>query len=224
MSNSSQQSSLSKRYYARTNISDLLKNEPSLLYSQLFESSQFEITILQKQAWISQLEILRDSLKDEDPLAELLFEFSVPRIGKRIDVLLIIGGIIFVIEFKVGASKFLRQDLDQTWDYALVLKNFHSESHDKTIVPVLVATDAVQQKVNYYLSAGRDGVYQPLSVNSESLGEAIRLAISNLNGSEIDTDQWLAGVYTPTPTIIERLSHFTGVIPWQIYRAVMRVQ
>jgi len=203
MSDDSQHFNSSKRYYARTSVWDLLKLEPSILYSQLFESSQFEITTAQRQAWISQLDILKDSLAQIDRRAELLFEYSVPRAGKRIDVLLLTGGIIFVIEFKVGASKFLRQDLDQAWDYALVLKNFHSESHYKTIIPLLVATDAARPKVNYSLKAGRDGVYQPLSVNSEMLGEVIETAISKLRGPEIDVDQWLSGGYTPTPTIIE---------------------
>ena len=72
----------------------------------------------------------------------LFLEFVVPRIGSRLDAVLISGPAIFAIEFKVGESIYRRTDINQVWDYALDLKNFHKGSHEAPIVPILVATEA----------------------------------------------------------------------------------
>ena len=62
--------------------------------------------------------------------------------GRRIDAVLLVGPVVFVIEFKVGESVFERAAVDQVWDYALDLKNFHEASHSVSIVPILIATEA----------------------------------------------------------------------------------
>jgi len=59
----------------------------------------------QKYAWQSQIRLLRRYLPQAMP-GRLYFEFFIPRMGKRADVVLVIGGTIFVIEFKVGATRF----------------------------------------------------------------------------------------------------------------------
>jgi hypothetical protein len=60
--------------------------------------------------------------------------------GRRIDVVAVIGAVIFVMEFKVGETEFSVYAIDQVFDYALDLKNFHDSSHAQFIAPVLVAT------------------------------------------------------------------------------------
>jgi hypothetical protein len=60
--------------------------------------------------------------------------------GKRADVVLVTAGIVFVIEFKIGSYKFDAAAVDQVVDYSLDLKNFHAGSHDRRIVPIVVAT------------------------------------------------------------------------------------
>jgi hypothetical protein len=62
--------------------------------------------------------------------------------GRRIDAVVIIGPVIFVLEFKVGERTFSSQDMDQVVDYALDLHNFHEGSHDAYIAPVLICTRA----------------------------------------------------------------------------------
>jgi hypothetical protein len=71
---------------------------------------------------------------------KVYFEFVVPRLGKRIDVVLVIDHVLFVLEFKVGEKDFTRSGIDQVWDYALDLKNFHESSHAASIAPLLIAT------------------------------------------------------------------------------------
>jgi hypothetical protein len=74
----------------------------------------------------------------------LLLEFDIPRMGRRIDAVLIVGHLIVVIEFKVGSDVFDRSAIERVWDYSLDLKNFHGVSHAVPIVPLLVAMRTTQ--------------------------------------------------------------------------------
>ena len=76
---------------------------------------------------------------------KIYFEFDIPRMGKRIDVVLLIKSVIFVLEFKVGEATFSAAAFDQVWDYAIDLKNFHESSHEATIAPILIATQSPAQ-------------------------------------------------------------------------------
>lgn len=132
----------------------------------------------------------------------MLFEFVLPRLGRRIDVVLVIGQIVFVLEFKVGEHEFQRYAIDQVWDYALDLKNFHEPSHRAAIVPVLVATRARHGETRYAPPAS-DGVYKPLAIGAHQLGAVIETHIVGDPTGPIDGNQWSNGRYSPTPSIIE---------------------
>ena len=95
-------------------------------------------------------------------------EFSIPRMGRRIDAVLLIGPIVFVVEFKVGEVDFDRAAIDQVWDYALDLKNFHEASHAAPIVPILIATGA-ERVAAVGIACRRGQVYRPISVHSADL-------------------------------------------------------
>jgi len=194
---------LGRRYYARTTVANLRATHPSSLNSQLFEHSDFDIGLLQRDAWIAQLEIVRNALCEADGAAELFLEFSVPRIGKRIDAVLILSNLIFILEFKIGADKFQSSAIEQVWDYSLDLKNFHSESHDKTIIPILIASDAPLSATNTDLREARSGVFYPLKSNANSLREAIEKCVELCAPVPTDSEMWSMGTYSPTPTIID---------------------
>lgn len=132
----------------------------------------------------------------------VLFEFVLPRVGRRADVILVIDNLIFVLEFKVGERAFLRNAIDQVWDYALDLKNFHEPSHNVPIVPVLVATEAAASEVRYHPPAS-DGVHPPVLTDAERLAPALKTYLDAANGPRIDGLAWAAGRYSPTPTIVE---------------------
>jgi hypothetical protein len=132
----------------------------------------------------------------------LFLEFNIPRMGRRIDAVLLIGPVVFVIEFKVGESVFERAAVDQVWDYALDLKNFHEASHAASIVPILVATEATVA-APLALNADEDGVYWPVRVSSAGFRYAIDLALQTVTGETLDEQHWSRAPYRPTPTIIE---------------------
>ena len=122
--------------------------------------------------------------------------------GRRIDTVLLINSIIFVVEFKVGEAAFDRAAVDQVWDYGLDLKNFHEGSHRASIVPVLVATGA-RESPPLELLAYEDQVYRPVLVHSGSFRAVIELALGTIHGEALDEPSWPSSPYRPTPTIVE---------------------
>lgn len=151
-------------------------------------------------AWREQVELLRPQL--QRLAGTIFFEFDIPRIGRRIDVVLVIKSVVFVIEFKVGAKSFDRSAINQVWDYALDLKNFHETSHGVSLVPVLVATEAPVAPP-FRLEFAEDDVAAPIETTSSGIRSVIDQVLETATGSAIDADHWSRGNYRPTPTIIE---------------------
>src|SRR4029079_3140001 len=127
-----------RRAYYSSSISDFLEASPNGILGQLSRAHARTIEQTQLNAWLEQINILKRVLLNRS--GRLYFEYAIPRMGKRIDVVLLIGPVIFVLEFKVGESHFTSSALDQVTDYCLDLKNFHESSYDSVIAPVLVAT------------------------------------------------------------------------------------
>ena len=125
-------------YYYRNTISEFQLSSTEEIIGQITIANQFDATRNQNKSWESQIPILKESLIEFQ--GTIFFEFSIPRMGKRVDCIIIIDNIVFVVEFKVGESQFLQYHIDQVWDYALDLKNFHKPSHHAILVPILIAT------------------------------------------------------------------------------------
>ncbi len=169
------------------------------MIGRLASANEFSLEATQRDAWRAQIDLLQRQLAG---LAGFIaFEFSIPRMGRRIDVVLLIGPVVFVIEFKVGERAFDSAALEQVWDYALDLKNFHEGSHAAPIVPMLVATEA--KGVEAELQRDADGVYRPLALGAADLRREIERCLRSISGTPVDAAAWLAAPYHPTPTIIE---------------------
>lgn len=153
----------------------------------------------QRDAWLAQIRILRAQLSGME--GWVFFEFNIPRMGRRVDVILVIGQVVFALEFKVGEKAFDRAAIDQVWDYALDLKNFHEASHNVSIAPILVATEASSPSIKFETDA--DNVYRPVLTNASVLREALDIALKTASGSTLDAQAWARASYRPTPTIVE---------------------
>ena len=156
------------RYFYHNHFSGFLADANDLILGALARNNAFDLTGVQRNTWLYEISFLKQILHDESE-GQIVFEYSIPRLGKRIDVVLLLHGIVFVLEFKVGAVDYLRQDLEQVWDYALDLKNFHEASRDLTIVPILIATDAKQSSIVQEISRYDDQVFEPVQTNSQDL-------------------------------------------------------
>lgn len=154
----------------------------------------------QVNAWREEVDVLRHALEGCD--GTLFLEFEIPRLGGRIDAALISGPAIFPIEFKCGSHDFAREAVDQVWDYALDLKNFHEASRDAPIFPILVATAAMSPDSSWG-APHEDGVRPPRRATARDLRTAIREALAGVEGPPLDGDAWARAPYKPTPTIIQ---------------------
>ena len=157
-----------------------------------------------REAWKAEINIMKDVLsKSCAQNGEIIFEYDIPRLGKRIDVVLLLSGIIFCLEFKVNERNVLSSDLDQVLDYALDLQNFHLYSQGKVIAPVLVATECEKTSSEIKRSGYDDRVLNPLVANKACLAHLIR-SVLNAYPDELPLDKnWIISPYSPTPTIIE---------------------
>ena len=124
--------------------------------------------------------------------------------GKRIDVVVIIGSIIFILEFKVGEREFPSYAIDQVWDYALDLKNFHETSHEHFIAPILIATKAKSTLTIISTTPHNDKILFPIKCNGELLSQVIADVLRFTEGKTIDPTQWESGRYHPTPQSLKR--------------------
>ncbi len=190
-----------ERFYYSGEINQFISAPDTEIIGHLTTKSEFSVELTQREAWSSQINILKNSLVSYD--GQIFFEYSIPRMGRRIDVVLIIGNAIFVLEFKVGEKEYTSSAIDQVWDYALDLKNFHKESYASTLAPILVATQAKDSFNAIATTKHNPSLLFPLKTNGNSLSSIISDVMNFSIGQSIDGPQWGRGVYSPTPTIIE---------------------
>jgi len=178
-----------------------LAADPKAIYGDLCQHHAHTLELGQKAAWLEQIALLKKGLVAV-PDAWLAFEFAIPRMGKRADAIILLGGVIFVIEFKVRADTFTGAAIEQVTDYALDLKNFHPGSHFQIIIPVVIATDAPAKPVQ--LSLWPDDVAEPILSDGIGLDELLLATVRRFPGQPpLSPTDWMQSGYRPTPTIIE---------------------
>jgi len=190
-----------KRAYYSDTITKFLHLTPDEILGRIARNTEFSTEQSQRDAWLEEITILKNSLSCHR--GSIYFEYSIPRMGKRIDVLLLIGPVIFVLEFKVGEKEFTTQAIDQVMDYALDLKNFHESSHKQFIAPILIATKAKGIILSIEPTPHNDKLLFPVKCNIEALNEALTGVLNLVKGNAINSSKWEDGRYCPTPTIIE---------------------
>jgi hypothetical protein len=190
------------RAYYSSSIKEFLSDSINEIVGKLSIESEFPVEFPQIMAWEQEIKIMKEILSQYN--GSIYFEFSIPRMGKRIDILLIIKSVIFILEFKIGDNEFHSYAIDQVWDYALDLKNFHETSHNKVIAPILIATNVKQNEPIIISTTQEDKLLTPLKSNLSSLDNTIKAVLEFFNDDEpIIIQEWEKGRYHPTPTIIE---------------------
>ena len=188
------------RSYYSSNILDFMNKNEATIFGEITGNDMFSSDDLQKKAWKKEIKILREQLNTLKE-GHILFEYTIPRIGKRIDTVLLYKGIVFLIEFKVGEQKYPNYAKEQVIDYALDLSCFHKESHDKLLVPILVCTEALEK--NNDIKELKDNILDVYCCNGANLQQYIKEISDEHNKISFDPISWINSIYMPTPTIIE---------------------
>ena len=186
-------------------VKEFLEQERLSVLGTLHNNYHGDALTTTDEAWMGEIDILQRVLRPwKEENAQIIFEYDIPRLGKRIDVVLLLRGLIFCLEFKVGQKDALQADVEQVMDYALDLKNFHRFSHDRVIVPILVPTQHPTATKEFKPSVYEDQIYNPLITGEERLQEVITSILNHAKAvDEGVIDNWTISPYTPTPTIIE---------------------
>lgn len=194
---------MTNRAYYSDDVGAFLDTSPDEILGTLTRHSAFSIEGTQRDAWVQQIRILGTSLEAYRARGKVYFEYAVPRLGKRIDVVLLIDHVVFILEFKVGEKEFTSGAIDQVWDYALDLQNFHESTHNKPIAPLLIATQAESAIAVIATTLQNDSVLEPIRSSPSDLSQILDQVLAFFDGPRIDPISWEAGRYHPTPTIIE---------------------
>jgi len=198
------------RYFYYSDIRSFLHESVEEIFGKLSMNDEYDTAATQKFAWEEEINTMKDVLRTyQDEQGWILFEYTIPRIGKRIDVVLLLRERIFAIEFKAGQEDILHADVDQVLDYALDLKNFHQGSAERMIAPILVPTENDKVSTTCTLSHYDDGIYEPMIANKEALGDIIGRVLGQViphKEYKVALSDWVRSRYEPTPTIVEAAS------------------
>lgn len=189
----------------KSDFKSFIEADPFSVLGRIHDTFHGQALTTTDEAWLGEINLLQNVLlpwKAEE--AEIIFEYDIPRLGKRIDVVLLLRGLIFCLEFKVGQKDALQSDVEQVMDYALDLKNFHRYSHDRVIIPILIPTKHTSSSSSFTPSVYSDSIYNPLITGANGLQNLIQEVLKHANANTPGTIQdWIISPYIPTPTIIE---------------------
>lgn len=196
---------MANRCLYHNTFSDFVRMEPEHILGHIISDYNGTTQTTQNDAWLQEISLLQDVLRPwVDEVAEIIFEYDIPRLGKRIDVVLLLRKMVFCLEFKVGQKDALQADVEQVMDYALDLKNFHHMSRDAQIVPILIPTKHASSSDVVRDSVYDGSIYNPLITGSDGLQSVIERVIEHAHATtEGSIPNWIISPYTPTPTIIE---------------------
>ena len=190
-----------KREYYSDSIEKFINSKTDDILGKLARENEFSLEQTQREAWLEEINILQKVLYSFT--GHIYFEYSIPRMGQRVDVIILIGAVIFVLEFKIGEKEFKSHAIEQVWDYALDLKNFHESSHNHFIAPILISNRAHAPNFIVETTPQNDKLLFPIKSNADTLKEVIKIVLTFAEGNGIDHFEWERGRYCPTPTIIE---------------------
>lgn len=194
------QSTHNLRAYYSSTIEEFLCKPNSEIFGIIHSNDvSAETTIQQSNTWEQEISILKEQLRDFTE-GRIIFEYTIPRVAKRVDVVVLHKNIVFVIEFKCGDDEYRSSTYEQVYDYALDLRNFQKQSHDKLLVPIMVSTRAS----NYpFVINEKKKIIEPLRCNSNNIALAINGVTERYNEAPFDYIEWENSEYLPTPTIVE---------------------
>lgn len=188
------------RCYYSASIEQFLRQSSEEILGIIHKNNtSADTTIQQGNTWEEEIAILKGQLAHFGE-GKIIFEYTIPRMGKRVDTVVIYKNIVFLLEFKCGDIEYRPETYDQVYDYALDLRNFQKESHNKLLVPIMISTRA---KSTPLVINEVERIIEPIKCNATNIHSAIATVASQYNEPHFDYVAWENSEYLPTPTIVE---------------------
>ena len=188
-----------RAYYSETIERFLSQSAAEILGTIHRNCISADVTIQQRNTWTQEIDILKRQLARLDE-GRIIFEYTIPRMGKRVDVVIFHKNIVFLLEFKCGDHEYRASTVDQVYDYALDLRNFQKETHNKLIANIIVSTNAPAKPIAIVES---ERIIEPICCNAGNIAEAISAVSNQYQEATFDYLAWENSEYLPTPTIVE---------------------
>ena len=187
-------------FYYSAPISEFLKQSSEEILGVICSNDPHSETRLQQiNTWESEIAILKQQLTGMTE-GQIIFEYTVPRMGKRVDIIFLHANIVYILEFKCGDDEYKSSTYDQVYDYALDLRNFQKESHDKLLVPIMISTKAAEEEIKI---CENERIILPIKCNANNIRAAIEAVGKLYKEPQFNYIVWQNSVYLPTPTIVD---------------------
>lgn len=207
ISKSTSKKVLTKNYCYKGYIEEFLSVDKAkwlkVMKNNFTQTYDLELSIEQINAWEDCFDNLKIVLNDIRWNGYyIIFEYRLPHEGgRRPDVIILSNDAVCILEFKMK-SKVVEADKDQLKAYARDLSEYHVESNNKRIIPVLVPT------MLPFICEDREGIKictpnALVSVLEKELGGPVRY----------ETNSWLNSKYEPLPTIVDAAKMFMNKEP-----------
>ena len=188
------------RCYYSASIEQFLRQSKEEILGIIHENNiSADVSILQINTWEEEIRILKEQLAFFNE-GRVVFEYTIPRMGKRVDAVVLYKNIVFLLEFKCGDTEYRASTYDQVYDYALDLRNFQKESHNKLLVPIMISTRAQAAPIAV---KEVNRIIEPIKCNADNIQKAIAMVTSRYVEPAFDYVYWENSEYLPTPTIVE---------------------
>lgn len=188
-----------RAYYSASIAEFLQQSDREILGIIHANDISADTTIQQNNTWESEITILKDQLRNFSD-GRIIFEYTIPRMGKRVDVVVLYHNIVFLLEFKVGDREYRDGTYDQVYDYALDLRNFQKESHNKLLACIMISTKACEKPC---IITECNRIIEPICCNADNIATAIKSVAAQYEEPTFDYVAWENSEYLPTPTIVE---------------------
>lgn len=184
-----------KRAFYSDSIDNFLQTPTDTIIGRMAQENPFSLVQEQRNSWVEEISFLKEALSESSQKTGAVYlEFSIPRMGLRVDAVVLLGGYLFVIEFKLGNQQMSAQALDQVYDYALDLKNFHETSHASRIVPLLVISGIKGKSFDLEQSCHQDNLFKPILCRPQSMGNVFKKIVDSdeTTPETMDPDRWIS--------------------------------
>ena len=203
--------------YLRQSLAQFLQSSDSEVLATLslaYANAGFtQMHSEQTLTWWNDLTDLRNALMALQDLNrsssqwQLLFEFSVPRKERRLDIVVLTGTEIILLECKRGPATL--EAIKQVEEYALLLHYFHKPSQQQRIYPVVIsahrtiARDVITRQRELTFPTLPSYWIAPTTISSWAMLPQLLSSTPERASAPPDGQSWDNGAYFPTPTIID---------------------
>lgn len=193
-------------YQYATTIKDFFSTDENAIIGILTQTNAFDSKRTTIASWKEEISTLKTALNEykvEDGF--VAFEYTIPRVDGRIDCVIGLRGVLFVLEFKTGDTRDINADKEQLLQYVTDLKNFHFESYDLPIAPMWVVPSADVPIARVMRPTTNENIFGLMSVCDTTISEVFKKVLTSeyANKVKVDADNWLHSPYCPTSNIVE---------------------